>query len=186
MYDIRPLDPKVWRGYLLDFTYTSDFYYDIKLVGDINGFRVTFEKRPFEQTFINRNVTNDRLFQPYWDDIIAYGVVENGTLIGVAETCVESWSNRLRVTEMWVDVAHRRMGLGQSLMDAVKERAVREKRRAVILETQSCNAGAIAFYLSQGFTLIGFEACCYTNTDLARREVRMEMGYFPGKAQDQS
>jgi len=71
-------------------------------------------------------------------------------------------------------------------MDAVKERAVREKRRAVILETQSCNAGAIAFYLSQGFTLIGFDACCYTNTDLARREVRMEMGYFPGKAQGQS
>ena len=32
------------------------------------------------------------------------------------------------------------------------------------------------FYLAYGFTLIGFNACEYQNTDLQRKEVRMEMG----------
>ena len=66
-------------------------------------------------------------------------------------------------------------------MDLAKERARRDRRRAVILETQSCNSNALGFYLHQGFTLIGFDACCYTNDDLARREVRMELGWFPEK-----
>ena len=58
---------------------------------------------------------------------------------------------------------------------AVK-RAREEKCRAVMLETQSRNENAIAFYLAYGFTLIGFNACEYGNNDLQRKEVRMEMG----------
>ena len=37
-----------------------------------------------------------------------------------------------------------------------------------MLETQSCNTNAIGFYLHEGFTLIGFDACCYANNDLER------------------
>lgn len=59
-----------------------------------------------------------------------------------------------------------------------KEQAIREKRRAMILETQSCNVGAIAFYLQEGFELIGFDSCCYSNRDLERKEVRLDLGYF--------
>ena len=61
---------------------------------------------------------------------------------------------------------------------AEKEVAVRQNRRAVILETQSCNTNAIGFYLHEGFELIGFDTCCYTNNDIARREVRLDLGYF--------
>ena len=46
------------------------------------------------------------------------------------------------------------------------------------LETQSCNTNAIGFYLHQGFELIGFDKCCYTNKDIERREVRINLGYF--------
>ena len=63
-------------------------------------------------------------------------------------------------------------------MNVAKEQARREWRRAVILETQSCNANAIGFYLHEGFTLIGFDACCYANNDIERGEVRIEMGWF--------
>ncbi len=65
-------------------------------------------------------------------------------------------------------------------MEAAKEQAVRENRRAVILETQSCNVNAIGFYLHEGFTLIGLDTCCYSNEDIRRREVRFELGWFPG------
>ena len=48
-----------------------------------------------------------------------------------------------------------------------------------MLETQTCNEAAMAFYLAQGFTLIGFDRCCYGNDDVSRKEVRLELGWFP-------
>ena len=54
-----------------------------------------------------------------------------------------------------------------------------------MLETQSCNVVALAFYRSQGFKLIGFDTCCYTNRDIERGEVRFNMGIiFDEKAGD--
>ncbi len=97
-------------------------------------------------------------------------------MIAAIETAVEAWSNRLRVTELWIDDEYRRQGIGTALMDIAIARARVEKRRAVMLETQSRNENAIAFYLAYGFTLIGFNACEYQNDDLVRKEVRMEMG----------
>ena len=73
-------------------------------------------------------------------------------------------------------------GIAHRLMSLAKEQAERENRRAIILETQSCNVGAIRFYLSEGFEPIGFDSCCYSNRDLERREVRINMGYFPKNA----
>ena len=118
----------------------------------------------------------DKLFQPWWDDIKAWGIVDNGRLIAVIETAVEEWSNRLRVTELWIDDAYRRKGIGTALMNIAVKRAKDENRRVIMLETQSRNEAAIAFYLVYGFTLIGFDACAYQNNDMQRREVRMEMG----------
>ena len=63
-------------------------------------------------------------------------------------------------------------------MAMAKEQAVKERRRAVILETQSCNTAAICFYEKEGFEMIGFDSCCYSNRDRERKEVRINMGYF--------
>lgn len=45
-----------------------------------------------------------------------------------------------------------------------------------VLETQSCNENAIAFYLKHGFNIIGFDLYAYTNFDPEQHEVRIEMG----------
>ena len=90
----------------------------------------------------------------------------------------EEWSNRLMVTELWVCDELQKLGLGKRLMDKAKEIAVKQNRRALILETQSCNTNAIGFYLHQGFEMIGFDTCCYTNNDIGRREVRINLGFF--------
>ena len=68
--------------------------------------------------------------------------------------------------------------IGKQLMDKAKEVAARQQRRAVMLETQSCNTNAIGFYLHEGFELIGFDTCCYTNDDIGKKEVRLNLGYF--------
>ena len=45
-----------------------------------------------------------------------------------------------------------------------------------VLETQTCNERAIAFYRKMGFEIIGFDLYAYTNQDPERHEVRLEMG----------
>jgi hypothetical protein len=175
---INPLEREKWQGYELPFHYSSHNYYDVEINRSDSGFQVSFVKKPFDTPFEHMPNEQDKLFQPWWDDIKAWGVEKNGRLIAAIETAVEEWSNRLRVTELWVDDAHRRNGTATALMDIAIQRARDEKRRVLMLETQSRNEGAIAFYLAYGFTLIGFDACAYQNNDLSRKEVRMELGIF--------
>jgi ribosomal protein S18 acetylase RimI-like enzyme len=175
-YPIQPLERGKWQGYRLEFHYVSHNYFDVEINHSSGGFQVSFIKKPFDAPFEKMPDDTDKLFQPWWDDIQAWGIVENGELTAVIETAVEGWSNRLIVTEIWVGDAHRRKGIGTALMDIAMQRAKDEKRRVIMLETQSCNEGAIAFYLAYGFALIGFDACAYQNNDLHRKEVRMDMG----------
>jgi len=173
---IISLDREKWQGYEFPFNYTSQHYYDIVIDRLDNGFNVSLIKKPFNEEYVNVPNEKDKLFQPWWDDIKAWGIVEDGRLIAAIETAVEEWSNRLRVTELWIDEAYRREGIATALMDIALERAKDEKRRVLMLETQSRNEGAISFYLNYGFTLIGFDSCAYRNNDLSRKEVRLELG----------
>ena len=174
--EIIPLDRTIWQDYLLEFHYISHNYYDVEIEHTDDAFNVSFIKKPYDTPFEHMPNDSDKLFQPWWDEIKAWGIIVDGRLIAVIETAVEEWSNRLRVTELWIDDAYRRQGIGTALMDTAMQRARDEKLRVLMLETQSCNEAAIAFYLAYGFTLIGFDACAYQNNDLRRKEVRMEMG----------
>ncbi|MCL1788108.1 MAG: GNAT family N-acetyltransferase [Defluviitaleaceae bacterium] len=173
---ITPLSQTRWQDYPLHFRYTAHHYYHVEIDQTTGGYSVSFTKKPFDTPF-QANST-DKLFQPWYDDIKAWGIVENEQLVAVIETAVETWSNRLRVTELWIDDAYQRQGIGRALMDIAVNRAREENRRAVILETQTCNETAIAFYLAYGFTLVGFDACCYSNNDVKNKEVRIELGLF--------
>jgi len=175
---IKPLDREQWQDYRLEFHYISHTYYNVEINRPGDGFNVSFIKKPYDTPFEHMPSDTDKLFQPWWDDIKAWGIVDNERLIAVIETAVEEWSNRLRVTELWIDDAYRRQGIGTALMDIAMQRAKDEKRRVLMLETQSRNEAAIAFYLAYGFTLIGFDSCAYKNNDLHRKEVRMEMGIY--------
>ena len=92
--------------------------------------------------------------------------------------CPEEWSNRLLITELFVSEEIRGQGYGRKLIDLAKEITVQNQYRVLMLETQSSNVNAVDFYLHEGFTLIGFDSCCYTNRDIERREVRFNMGWF--------
>ena len=45
-----------------------------------------------------------------------------------------------------------------------------------VLETQSCNERAIAFYRANGFEVIGVDLYAYSNEDPLHHEIRVEMG----------
>lgn len=181
-YEILPLPKETWKGTVVPIRYTTDTYYDLELTESENAFTARLVKKQFDTPVTHTPEEYnfpDRLYQDFWEKAEAYGVVgEAGELRACIELCPEEWSNRLLVTELWVSDGLQGQGLGKRLMDKAKEIAVLQKRRAIILETQSCNTKAIGFYLHQGFELIGFDSCCYTNDDIARREVRVNLGYF--------
>ena len=161
----------------------SDSYYDVEIAPmDNEGCTIRLVRKKAEKEIIHTPEEYDfpdSLYQDHWEKAQAYGIVgDNGELLACIEVCPEEWSNRLMVTELWVDDSLRKQGIGKMLMDKAKEIAKLQNRRAIILETQSCNTNAIGFYLHQGFELIGFDKCCYTNKDIERREVRINLGYF--------
>lgn len=99
--------------------------------------------------------------------------------MGFVEGTLEKWNNRYRISNICVfDGSKRHMGIGSLLMEAILAEAEKSGARMVILETQTCNEKAIAFYKKHGFKIIGFDLFSYSNSDPERNEIRMEMGKF--------
>ena len=177
MEEIVFLPKEKYKGTPVPLTYTNDSYYDLEISPfDDDGCGIALVRKP---AGVFRRNHSDSLYEDYWENAEAYGVVsDEGKVLACIEMCPEEWSNRLLVTELWVTEDLRGKGIGKRLMDRAKEVAAAQKRRAVILETQSCNTNAIGFYLHEGFELIGFDTCCYTNDDIGMKEVRFNLGYF--------
>ena len=185
--EIQELSKENWKGTLLPVSYLSDYYYDIWIEKTEDGFHIPIKKKQFEATF--RHLPEDgeypdRLYEDWWENARAFGIVENGILLAAIEICPEEWSNRLLITELFVGEEIRGQGYGRKLIDLAKTITIQNKYRVLMLETQSSNVNAVDFYLHEGFTLIGFDTCCYTNKDVERREVRFNMGWFPNQESD--
>ena len=191
-YEIIPLPKEKWKGTPILLKYTTNEYYDLETIENDNCFEVKMIKKKF-----NNPVTHspeeydfpDSLYQDHWEKAEAFGIVgENNELLACIEICPEEWSNRLMVTELWVKDELQRKGIGTALMNLAKKQAKIQKRRAIILETQSCNVRAIDFYRKQGFQLIGYDSCCYTNIDIEKHEIRFDFGFFlhkkPGRFEE--
>jgi len=180
-YEIVHLPKDKWKGTKLPIKYTTSHYYDVIVQTYNSGYQITIEKKNFLEPVIHSPETDDypdKLYEDYWENAYAWGLIINNKLVAAIETDQESWSNRIRITELWVDENYQKQGIGHQLIEIAKEQARRERRRAVILETQSCNVNAIEFYQHEGFALIGMDTCCYRNDDLKRKEVRLEFGWF--------
>lgn len=181
--EIIALEKEKWKDTPIPLVTRSDSYYDVEIDPlDKDGCTVRIVRKPAGEEIVHTPEEYDfpdGLYADHWEKAEAYGVVgDEGELLACIEVCPEEWSNRLIVTELWVTDELQGTGLGKRLMDKAKEIAQNQNRRAIILETQSCNTKAIGFYLHQGFELIGFDTCCYTNDDIGRREVRINLGYF--------
>ena len=169
--DIKLLDKAAYAGRKFTARYQTTGYYDIRPSGQ--GFQLAYvpcdapEERSFDDTF----------YGEWLEDPIAYGAFEGERLIGFVEGSMETWNNRFRISNICVfEDAARGSGVGTQLMAAIQQEAATRRARMIILETQTCNENAIAFYKKNGFDIIGFDLYSYSNTDPERHEVRIEMG----------
>jgi len=71
------------------------------------------------------------------------------------------------VTDIVVDVASRRLGVGSALLGAAQEWAASRSHRRLILEMQSKNLPAIRFAQKFGYEFCGYNDNYYLNQDVA-------------------
>ena len=169
--EIRNLDRDAYAGRSFTARYETRGYYDIRKTAA--GFDV--EYRPFDRAV---QKSFDDVFLGEWlDGPVAYGAFAGERLAGFAEGFLEKWNNRFRISNICVfDGGERRRGVGRALMNALLGEARAASARMAVLETQSCNESAIAFYRKCGFEIIGFDLYAYSNADPERHEIRLEMG----------
>ena len=171
---INLLKKKHYKGFVLDFKYKTNFYYDVERNPD-EIFSIKLVKKSYE-----REMTKGfagMLYENYFEDALAYSIGEGEEIYGYLEVDKEMWNNRLRITQILILDGHKGKGYGSQLVDKAKEIAKEKNFREIVLETQTCNFDAINFYIRNGFTVNGIDLSDYTNDDVNNNEVRLEMAY---------
>ena len=173
---IKELPKSEYQDYKVLFDYTTDSYYETIINKTENGYVITLDKKQLE-TPVSKEFSST-LFKSFWEQPQAFGCFDEEKLIGLVEVSKGQWDKRVRVTNIRVDKEYRRTNVGTLLMNRIKELAKKEGYRAIILETQTFNTKAIDFYLKQGFVFGGFDASCYSNSDIEKHEVRIELQWY--------
>ena len=169
--EIRSMNKELFAGKKFTARYVTNGYYDIGTSED--GFFVRYVSfgAPVEKSF------DDVFFGEWLEAPVAFGAFEGEELIGYVEGSPESWNRRFRISNICIfESSERKGGIGTSLMETITAEAKSSGARMIVLETQSCNEAAIAFYKKNGFEIIGFDLYAYSNEDPGRHEVRIEMG----------
>jgi len=154
--------------------YSTSGYYDLSICHGAGFWKMDFVLKPFEK--IREKIFEDKLFEEHVEEPRVFAAVLSGKQVGWIELGYEKWNNRMRVWEFLVEQEFRRRGIGILLMEYAVRIAKEKGARALVLETQSCNVPAICFYLRFGFELIGFDVTAYSNEDIEKKEVRLELG----------
>lgn len=170
---IITLDRQAYQGVVLQFNYTTDAYYDV-LVDPQELFSVRLVKKQFTNP-INKSFTG-ALFPDHLEDAHVFAAIDdNEQIVGYLEVGVETWHQRVRLSEILVVEHARGKGVGTLLMNTAYDFAQTRGCREVVLETQTCNVPAINFYLQHHYRMIGIDLTHYSDEDIADKEVRLEM-----------
>jgi ribosomal protein S18 acetylase RimI-like enzyme len=158
----------------LDSKYTSSHYYDVDVRAEAGSWRIELTRRAFEKT-LDKNYRG-RLFEDHVEEPRVFAAMLDDRQVGWVELGYESWNNRMRVWEFLVDYELRNRGIGTLLMNHAVKVAKEKGARMLVLETQTNNDVAVKFYLNFGFKLIGLDIAAYSNDDVEKREIRLELG----------
>jgi ribosomal protein S18 acetylase RimI-like enzyme len=154
--------------------YSSSYYYEVSVFPEPGSWRVELSHRAFESRLDKDS--HGKLFEDHVDEPRVFSAVLSDKQVGWIELGYDKWNNRMRVWEFLVEEEFRRQGIGTLLMKHAVKIARDKGARMLVLETQTNNATAIEFYLNFGFQLIGFDLAAYSNEDISKKEVRLELG----------
>lgn len=170
--DIILLDKIEYKDFTLEFDYTTNYYYDVEI--DKNEiFSIKLVKKTYKREV--EKIFTMKLYQDWLEDPAAFILTQDSKIIGYLELDKESWSNRLRISELLIFDEYRHLGYGTILIEKAKDIAQKENFREIVLGTETCDSKAIDFYLKNGFKVNGIDLSFYDNDDVSKKEVRIEM-----------
>ncbi len=155
-------------------TYTSPCYYDVSISQNRQGWVISLSLKAFEKTLTKEY--RGRLYEDHVEEPRVFAACLDDEAVGWIEIGYDKWNNRMRVWEFLVAEKSRKRGIGTMLMNWAILVAREKGARMLVLETQTNNAVAIDFYLKFGFELIGLDSNAYSNDDIGKHEIRLEMG----------
>lgn len=170
---INELSRSEYQNYELDCKYITKAYFDVSIKKK-KDIKITIKRKKLRKKTEKGFVSH--LFESYIEKPQVYAIFDRKKMIAVIEGSIESWNNRYRIWNFWVDKKYRREGFGQELFTHIEGIAKDSGARAMILEVQSCNDPAIHFYMKQGLHFVGLNTMEYSNDDIQNKEVRLEMG----------
>lgn len=154
--------------------YSTSHYYEVSVHCEVGLWTVKLACKALEVP-LERNY-HGRLFEDHIEEPRVFAALVNDEQVGWIELGYEKWNNRMRIWEFLVKQEHRGRGIGQMLMNHALKTAKEKGARMLVLETQTNNSEAIDFYLRFGFEFIGIDTAAYSNEDVLKKEVRLEMG----------
>jgi ribosomal protein S18 acetylase RimI-like enzyme len=154
--------------------YSTSSYYDLSIRRESGSWKMSMTLVPMEKKI--EKSFEDKLFEDHVEEPRVFEATLDGRSTGWIELGFHSWNKRMRVWQLLVVEEFRRRGIGTLLMEHAVNVAKERGARMLVLETQTCNVPAISFYLNFGFELIGFDAAAYSNEDISKKEVRLELG----------
>jgi ribosomal protein S18 acetylase RimI-like enzyme len=158
----------------LRYRYSTSQYYDVSVRRERGSWKIELALKPLGITL--EKGQPGKLFENHIEEPRVFAASLGNRQVGWIELGYDKWNNRMRVWEFLVEEAFRRMGIGTLLMKQAVRIARERGARMLVLETQTCDVPAIDFYLKFGFELIGFDIAAYSNEDIERKEVRLELG----------
>ncbi|WP_223702196.1 GNAT family N-acetyltransferase [Sutcliffiella deserti] len=176
MVTIRQIYQKNYpTGKKVFYKYTSEKYYEFYFESNDKGWNFSLIEGTFKELF-EKNY-EEEIFEPYKEGSEVFLAELNEEEAAVMVIQHMEWNNTLLIHDLYVDNRFKKNGIGSSLIEVAKKRAIELSVRAITLETQTSNYPAIQFYKKNGFELIGFNNISYSNEDVKKNEVRIEMGY---------
>ena len=158
----------------LIYEYTTRQHYQLQISHTKKTLTAKLTLKPLPEPV--KKEFQSELFADHIEEPRAFAATLNNEPVGWIETGYEKWNNRIRIWELLVKNEHRRSGIGTQLMKHATQTAKAKNARMIVLETQSYNVDAIQFYLAHSFELIGFDTTAYSNQDIERGEIRLELG----------
>ncbi|HVP92715.1 MAG TPA: GNAT family N-acetyltransferase [Acidobacteriota bacterium] len=154
--------------------YSTSQYYDVSVYRESQSWRIGLTLKAFANV-LDKNY-HGKLFEDHITEPRVFVAMLGNKQVGWIELGYDKWNNRMRVWEFLVNEEFRRRGVGTLLMNHAAKVARQKGARMLVLETQTNNTTAINFYLKFGFELIGLDTTAYSNDDVGKKEVRLELG----------
>lgn len=175
--EIQPKSIEEVRNITSCFSYVSPFFYNLQIIPQESdgGWKIELVKRKFEHVFVKKQ--DEKMFQDHKNNAFYFFAHLRNKKTQIGWFCVElvEWNKTARLWDIDIYEPYRNQGYGSEIMSFIKEFLQKGKSRAILLECQSSNYPAIQFYRKHGFRLGGFDCIAYSNEDIQKHEIRLEM-----------